>query len=68
MIYRVAQVLLVIFGILFLIAPTNLNGAKNQAEALGTIVGLVVRLLIIILCFWGAIRMGRKAKRGRTPN
>lgn len=62
MAYRIAQAALIVLGILFIVAPTHSTGAVGTAAALGTLLGFVVRLVIICLCFWSAARMGRKAK------
>ena len=50
--YRVAQIALIVFGVLFLIAPTHLhNTGGGSAAAFGTIMGLVIRITIVVACF-----------------
>ncbi len=60
--YRIAQGLFILAGILFIVAPTHLTGVVGTAATLGFIVGLLIRLVLAVLCFWGAVRMGRKAR------
>ncbi|MGI4828268.1 MAG: hypothetical protein ACRYFU_08785 [Janthinobacterium lividum] len=63
--YRIGQILLNILGVLFiigLVAPKPKSSGVGTAAAMGTVFGFVFSVMLIIVCFESARRLGKKAK------
>ncbi len=68
--YRIAQVVLIVLGILFAVvtlSPVVGGVAGGAGRSLGVLIGKAIDLLLTILCFWAAVRCGRKARQSRLP-
>lgn len=68
MAFRVLQVVLILVGLLLLFAPTHLSGFGQPGYTTGVVLGLTLRLILTVLAFWGAYRMGKKARQPRIDD
>jgi hypothetical protein len=68
--YRIAQIGLILLGIIFALgtlAPLTTR-PQSRAEAVGSIVGKLLVLFISIGCFRGAWIAGRNARKAKISN